>query len=937
MDSKESERLSALAGCCLLDTPPEEAFDRLASLAAEIFEAPIALVSLVDAERQWFKARVGLEAHSTDRDLAFCAHAIEMGPNAVMVVEDARQDPRFADNPLVTGPPNIRFYAGAVLTTAQGYNLGTLCVIDDKVRPRPSENALRSLQSLAKVVVDEIELRSAKRDAEEKQRLLELAEQVSGIGRWRLDMTSGRSVWSDAMYAIYGVQRHDFEPGLRGILQLCEPEQRGKIVAAMEAVMGGKSDIELEFAIRRPDGEIRHVVSKAIRELDAAGKPTVLFGVLQDVTNRVRGLKAAEAQTQRAGLAEQVAGLGHWRMDARTREITWSAQMYVIYGLDPGQPLDLAALMKMTDAQDADERSKALERLLATGKGPGRQITRIHRPNGELRYIRNNMAAQLGPDGSVVAAFGAVIDITEQTRAELALARSEARYKLLAENSKDLVLQCDASGRVTYASPSALDMTGYAPETLIGREWLDFIRPDHAQRVHETVGGQIRTGTARTPEPINYCFIRADGQELRLEGRPTLTFDAKTGAVTGFTSMIRDVSLRHAAEIELRRARAEAEAAAAVKSEFLANMSHELRTPLTAVLGFSKLIGEQPELSQTTKGYLSRVSTAGHTLLMTVNDILDFSALEAGHIVIKPQATSPAQAAGDIMGLFTQQAAEKGLALSVTGLETLPAHVLIDADRLQQILLNLVGNAVKFTRKGAVTLQTAYDPSKGRLNISATDTGPGIDEDGVNRLFQRFSQVDASSTRKHGGTGLGLAICKGLIDAMGGQIGVHSVVGEGSRFWLSIPAETVQLPDTMVEGKMALAAIAPGCRVLVADDNAVNRSLVRAILTGYEVDITEAGDGLEAVEAAMTAPFDVILMDIRMPNLDGEAAARRIGALDGPNDATPIIAFSADVTSVLAKGVFVAVIAKPISPAALIMAIADATNPEREVEVHVAV
>ncbi len=535
----------------------------------------------------------------------------------------------------------------------------------------------------------------------------------------------------------------------------------------------------------------------------------------------------------------------------------------------------------------------------------------------------------------MVAAIGGLVDITDLMMAELALARSEASYKELAENSSDLVLRLSTDGRVLYASPSALAMTGYAPDTLIGRSWFDFMRPDDAPRIRDAIQGQIAAGAAGPPGQLTYGFIHADGHELQLESRPAPTFDAKTGAVTGFTTMIRDVSEQRAAEAELRRARIEAERAAAAKSEFLANMSHELRTPLTAVLGFSQLVGEQPELSDTTRSYLERVTNGGSALLMTVNDILDFSKLEAGQVHIKPRATSPTKLAGDALNLFSLLASEKGLTLSAHDTDALPAFVSLDPDRVRQVLLNLLGNAVKFTTVGGVRLETTYDTSRGRITFAVVDSGAGIDADGIKQLFQRFSQVDGSTTRKYGGTGLGLAICKGLVEAMGGEIGVKSARGEGSRFWFSIPAEKVQ-SKAVIEAEHAARDIPGGCRVLVVDDHMANRALVRSLLAPYEVEITEAWDGLEAIDAAMSAPYDVILMDLRMPNMNGETAARRIRGVDGPNDATPIIALSADVMSGKANGLFADSVAKPISPATLILAISNATNSQSDCLAHAA-
>jgi len=375
---------------------------------------------------------------------------------------------------------------------------------------------------------------------------------------------------------------------------------------------------------------------------------------------------------------------------------------------------------------------------------------------------------------------------------------------------------------------------------------------------------------------------------------------------------------------EARAARVEAEQSAAVKSEFLANMSHELRTPLTSVVGFTRLASEQRDLSPLSRDYIDRVGEASRALLCAVNDILDFSKLEAGQVTFRPEAVPLQALTRTALDMFTPQAAAKDLVLQLE--DTTPAGLLVtlDPDRLRQVLLNLVGNAVKFTAQGKITLSAAYDTATERLSIEVRDTGPGIPPDRVDRLFKRFSQVDGSLNRSHGGTGLGLAICKGIVEAMGGEIAATSVVGEGSCFSLSVPAPRALGAATVVAEERP-PAVRTGVKVLVTDDHPANRELVRLFLAGIGAEITEAEDGEAAVEIAAEQAFDVILMDLRMPKLDGIGAVTRIRGVAGPNQATPILAFTADAESAFddrlqALG-FDGAVAKPVEPGRLIAAI----------------
>lgn len=379
---------------------------------------------------------------------------------------------------------------------------------------------------------------------------------------------------------------------------------------------------------------------------------------------------------------------------------------------------------------------------------------------------------------------------------------------------------------------------------------------------------------------------------------------------------------------ELKAAERAAEAARDAKAEFLANMSHELRTPLTSVVGFSRLLAEQPELSIETRRYVERVSDASQALLCTVNDILDFSKLEAGEVAIHREPVSISRLCQATLDLFTPQASAKDLRLVLDdGVGEHGAVLSVDPGRLRQILLNLVGNAVKFTAHGHIKLRVHYDASTERLVVEVIDTGPGLSPDDQQRLFKRFSQVDGSLTRSQGGAGLGLAICKGLVEAMGGEIGVESAVGLGSRFWFQIPAR-VAMPRSEASGEAVEHLSLADARILVVDDNASNRDLARLFLTAVGAEVTEAANGEQAVQAAAEAPYDVILMDIQMPVLDGPGAFGRIRGTPGPNDKTPILAFTADAEpdareKFMAIG-FGAVVSKPLTPEALISAVAAA-------------
>lgn len=346
-----------------------------------------------------------------------------------------------------------------------------------------------------------------------------------------------------------------------------------------------------------------------------------------------------------------------------------------------------------------------------------------------------------------------------------------------------------------------------------------------------------------------------------------------------------------------RAAQAKAQAANQAKSDFLATISHEIRTPLNSILGFAALVGEDPGLAAESRRRLDLVERAGRSLAEIVGDLLDFAKVEAGRLDLRLEPVSPAAMLRDAVAIVAPVAQAKGLDLSVdietTGEADEAALLALDETRLRQVLLNLLANALKFTARGRVAARLTLGPAPGDLRFEVTDTGIGIAPEVQARLFRRFSQADSSTSRSYGGTGLGLAISKALVTQMGGEIGVDSVPDEGSRFWVSLSAQPAALERAAVETPVALETDRPP-RVLLVDDHPLNRELGHALLTLAGCDVATAEDGAQAVRAAGQGGFDLILMDVHMPGMDGLAAARAIRALPAPQGTVPIVALSAD-------------------------------------------
>ncbi|QUD88659.1 PAS domain S-box protein [Phenylobacterium montanum] len=632
----------------------------------------------------------------------------------------------------------------------------------------------------------------------------------------------------------------------------------------------------------------------------------------------------AESAERSARLAAQIAGIGYWRFDLVSRERIWSPEVFQVHGVSmDSAPLYGAEALALYHPEDQEKLSSAWASTIETGE-PLDFTGRLFRADdGRMIYLQTRAEAVREADGRIVALFGVVRDVTDEVEARLRIEESEARYRTLAEHATDIIFQYDHESRIQYVSPSIRQL-GYEPEHMLGRMIGDYCHPDDSERTREDRQRRLR-GEEIPEDRLSFRVLTADGGWVWMESSPSPVLD-EAGQITAVVTVMRDVTVRRAMEEELRRKHAEAEAAAVAKSEFLANMSHEIRTPLTAVSGFAGLLSAMDGLPDRARTFVDRIIAGSQALLAIVNDILDFSRMEAGQIELNPQPFDPDDFVRQTVELVRNEAARKGLSLDLGTAGALPAQVLADSGRIGQVLLNLLNNAVKFTDRGGVRItlshQGGVEPS---LRLEVADTGVGISPEHSRRLFERFSQVDGSNTRQYGGAGLGLAISKGLVELMGGRIGVDSEPGRGSVFWFDIPAPPVEATASAPAAAEEPVGVG-AARVLVVDDVQVNRELVSAILAPFGLQLTEAANGAEAVEAARSQPFDLIVMDLQMPVMDGFAATRAIRADSPLNRDTPILALSANVLPTHVEACRAAGmddhVAKPINPAALLTKIA---------------
>ena len=621
-------------------------------------------------------------------------------------------------------------------------------------------------------------------------------------------------------------------------------------------------------------------------------------------------------------------GVGWWRVaDAQTT--WWSRSMFDIFGLDPASGVPTPEeIFHLYHPDDTNTVARSWPKMFGSDQ-PVRMRYRIIRPTGECRHVVNWAQRQPADAEGRRWVVGMVTDITEEVD-DTALFEAERAFRFVAEHTSDMVVRSRMDSGIAYVSPASRAVLGYSPSELIGLAPADLVPEEDVVRIRGLLADRIRRRELISPDGYEYRARHKDGHLVWLEANPRLVING-AGQMTEIVDVVRDISARKQAEAELHAARLEAEAASRAKSEFLANMSHELRTPLTSILGFSRLIGAGGGLSEGDRGYLDLIRSAGETLLTVVNDILDFSKLEAGALTLDPEPFSIAALGEGATALLREQAEAKGLVLTCEVAEEM--RLTGDVTRLRQVLLNLLSNAVKFTDAGSVRLALATEEGvDGSTVLRATvaDTGVGLDPAQIDQMFDRFTQADGSVSRRFGGTGLGLAISRRLLDIMGGEIRASSDGATGSTFWFRVPLMRSEA-ETVADAEQAGDGLERPLRVLLAEDNPANRTLIAALLGPMGVSLDMVENGEEAVRAAATETYDLILMDMQMPVMDGPAAARAIRVA---GDATPIVALTANVLPEQIEQCRAAGmqghVAKPIDPRTLMAAMTEHARPAQE-------
>lgn len=801
----EAVRILALKRTHLLDTPREERFDRFTRMAKLAFGVPIALVSLVDNKRQWFKSSQGLEARETPRDMSFCGHAILI--DRLFIVENTLEDPRFADNPLVTGPPHIRFYAGAQLHSHEGYNLGTLCIID--TRPRSLDHdQCALLEELARCVDEEIndfEANKSRQEQIEKTRILSALNNLTvdasaplerkidmalDLGRHHLELETGivSEITSD-VYTIRWFRAPDNSPLETGLSL--------PVAQTYCALMLEKGD---HLAISHMgDSRYRHQPCYAQMGLESYIAAPIefdgkLFGTLNfsSVSPRLRPFTDLDrlfivwlAQWMAAllqqhshedtlrKLSKNVPGMLYQYQtgsDGRSRFPYSSEGIRDIYGLSPRDvEEDASAALNVIhpgDLEDLEESIKQSHQSLEVWMCQ----YRVAAPGKSWKWVEGRATPERRPDGSTIW-HGFIADIDGKKRSQLALAEREHLLRTLFDLSPIGILLTDfRSGQNHDVNTALLEHSGYSYSEFLALNYWSATPESYAEQTQQAITDLKEHGRYG---PMEQEFIRKDGSRFPILLQGVLV--ERAGSEPLVWSLVEDISERRKID--------------RMKNEFISTVSHELRTPLTSISGSLGLIagGVFGPLPDKVKAMVAIAARNSDQLRHLIDDLLDIEKLVSGQMDMQMRRQNIGTVIQDSVDRLTTYAVDRQVSLLFENHHPW-VNAVIDALRLGQALDNLLSNAIKFSPEGADVI-IATRLHEGAFRIDVRDYGTGIPETFRPRIFEKFAQADSSDTRGRGGTGLGLAITWEIMSQMGGSVGFESTEGYGSTFWLDIKPE----------------------------------------------------------------------------------------------------------------------------------------------------
>ena len=783
----------------------------------------------------------------------------------------------------------------------------------DKMSITPVRSAGGAITNFIAVKQDITERRVTEAALHASERNLEDIQQIVPMGSWELDVQASHFLGSEGFFRILDLNPVASRLPFATVMETIPAADRDRVHQTLKKAFQIHEPFDIEHRVVRRDGTLRVVRSRG--QVVAAQREGIarLVGSTIDITDgRVAHEKLRHSEEKFRSLVANIPDVT-WTAAIDGRKVYISPNVEQIFGFRPAEICEGAVELWFAriDPDDSERISRAFQKLF-TEAHPFDVEYRWQRKDGQWRWIHDRAYRTYERDG-VCYADGTFSDITERKRADADLRSKTALLEAQANSTIDGILVVDDHGQRLLHNRRLVELLKIPAEiladkddrhmlqhvvTLIKDPQLFLSKIDHLNKhPGETSRDEIEFKDGSVLDRYSAAVIDKNGQYL------------------GRIWVFRDITEHKRAEQQMRTAKEDAEAANRAKSQFLANMSHEIRTPMNGVIGITGLLLDT-ELTPEQRQYADIVRTSGEALLKVINDILDFSKIEARKLTLETSDFDLQSVLENALAVLAIKAKEKGLTLTYEIESATPRLLRGDPGRVRQVLLNLLGNAVKFTAKGKVSVSVrvdALDDKKATLRFSVSDTGVGFPQNSASALFEPFMQGDGSSTRRYGGTGLGLTISKQLVEMMGGQIGVESEEGKGSKFWFTAVFEK-QPPSSglaltkknsveILTGRIAQSTQTPvklhPARILFVEDNVINQQVALAILKklGYRAHL--AANGVEALQALGDADYDLVLMDCEMPEMDGWEATRHIRQkkIRIRNPQIPVIAITADALS----------------------------------------
>jgi PAS domain S-box-containing protein len=763
-----------------------------------------------------------------------------------------------------------------------------------------------------------------------------------GLAPGMLRDPDGRiTFWADGMQRLYGYSAEEaVGRSSHELLATCFPAT----LAEIDAELMARGEWQGELLHRARDGGLVTVLSRWVLYRDPVDGALSVVEIDQDIGQ----LRRAETNLQ---LALDTAGLGTWQQNLLgAGETVWDARTAALLGVPAEAPASLQSWANLAVPDDAAALLAVVGRLTdpADPLDAASIEFRIIGPDGRVRWLQATGRALFRRDAAAASGraalrlTGTVRDISESRRAALEIEQSATLLRNIIEAAPGVIYAKDRQGRMLVANAAALALIGKPWSEVAGRSETSF-REDMAQaRVIEENDRRImERATSETIEEL----VGGQNGHARVWLSTKAPMRDAARLVVGLVGISVEITERkqqqqalERSNADLTRAKLRAEQATLAKSRFLAGMSHELRTPLNGILGYAELLALEGGLSEQQAARVDAMRGAGQHLLQMINKVLDLSSIEAGQVKLQPEAADPRDIARECLNLVRPGAEGRGLALRLAVADAVPAAIVVDPTRLRQVLLNLLGNAVKFTSQGFVELRLqmpALEAGAARLIFEVADSGRGVPPHRRSELFQDFERLGADPDGTIEGAGLGLAISARFVALMGGALRHEDRPGGGSIFGFDLPVGGTGPARANATGEATAPAAPAGraLRILVVDDIAMNRDITGNFLGAAGHLVTCAEGGMEAVAAVAQSDFDLVLMDLRMPEMDGLEATRRIRAMAGPRSQVPILALTAEafaeqIQEALRAGM-VGHLSKPFTQAELLGVVASALSAER--------